>query len=88
MKVTTKKTNTHLFGIQFINPRPACTARVIVLGLSFCPSVRLSVTTFSPTTRNKTAKSDTNGFSATLALFDFGKNFEFESYGMNSKSRS
>ena len=27
-------------GMQ-INPRRACTARVIVLGLSFCPSVRL-----------------------------------------------
>ena len=39
-----------------INPRRACAARVTVLGLSFCPSVRLSVTTFSATTRNKAAK--------------------------------
>ena len=39
----------------FINPRHACAAKA-VLGLSFCLSVRLSVTTFSPATRNKTAK--------------------------------
>ena len=38
-----------------INPRRACAARVTVLGLSFCLSVRLSVTTFSAATRNKTA---------------------------------
>ena len=43
-----------------INPRRACAARVTVLGLSFrpsvCLSVCLSVTTFSATTRNKAAK--------------------------------
>ena len=42
------------------HPRHACAARVTVLGLSFrlsvCPSVRLSVTTLSPATRDKTAK--------------------------------
>ena len=46
--------------IPIVNPRRACAARVTVLGLSFCPSVRLSiclsVTTFYPATRNKTAK--------------------------------
>ena len=53
---------------NIINPRRACAARVTVLGLSF----RLSVTggtTFSPATRRR-PKSDTNGFSATLALFE------------------
>ena len=39
----------------FINPRRACAARVTVVVLSFCLSVCLSVTTFSATTRNKTA---------------------------------
>ena len=56
-----------------INPRRACEARVTVVVLSFrpssLPSVRLSVTTFSAATRKKTAISDTNGFSAILALF-------------------
>ena len=46
--------------IDIINPRRACAARVTVLGLSFClsvcPSVRLSGTTYSGTTRNKAAK--------------------------------
>ena len=46
--------------VLLINPRRACAARVTVLGLSFRLSVRLSVclsvTTFSPATRNKTAK--------------------------------
>ena len=39
-----------------INPRRACAARVTVLGLSFLPSVRLSGTPYSATTRNKAAK--------------------------------
>ena len=39
-----------------INPRRACAARVTVLGLSFRPSVRLSGTPYSGTTRNKAAK--------------------------------
>ena len=39
--------------VLFINPRRAC-ARVTVVGL--CVFVCLSVTTFSPTSRNKTAK--------------------------------
>ena len=38
-----------------INPRRACAARVIVVVLSFCLSVCLSVTTFTAATRNKTA---------------------------------
>ena len=45
---------THVHAV--INPRRACAARVTVLGLSFRLSVCLSVTTFSPATRNKTAK--------------------------------
>ena len=41
----------------FINPRRACAARVTVLGLSVCPSVRLSVRYhFFATTRNEVAK--------------------------------
>ena len=42
---------------------------LVQLGLRYlvCHSVHLCVTTFSATTRNKAAKSDTNGFSATLA---------------------
>jgi hypothetical protein len=37
------------------NPRRACAARVIVLGLSFRPSV-CAFTSISPATHNKTAK--------------------------------
>ena len=57
-----------------INPRRACAARVTVLGLSFrpsvCPSVRLSVCLlprFLPLRATRRPKSDTNGFSTTLA---------------------
>ena len=43
-----------------VNPRRACAARVTVLVLSYCPSVRPSVrlsrTPYSATTRNKAAK--------------------------------
>ena len=56
----------------FINPRRACAARVIVLGLLFCPSVCPSVCLlprFLPLRATRRPKSDTNGFSATLALF-------------------
>ena len=56
--------------IHFINPRRACAARVTVLGLSVRPSVRLSVCLSVTTLRaTRRPKSDTNGFSATLALF-------------------
>ena len=41
---------------EVINPRRACSARVTVLGLSVLPSVRLSGTPYSGTTRNKAAK--------------------------------
>ena len=52
-----------------INPRRACAARVTVVVLSFCLSVCLSVCyhVFCRATRRPI--SDTNGFSATLALF-------------------
>ena len=46
--------------VPFINPRRACAARVTVLGLSVRPSVRPSVrlsgTPYSSTTRNKAVK--------------------------------
>ena len=53
-----------------INPRRACAARVTVLGLSFRPSVCLSVCLFPrflPLRATRRPKSDTNGFSTTLA---------------------
>ena len=52
----------------FINPRRACAARVTVLGLSFCLSVCL-LPRFLPLCATRRPISDTNGFSATLALF-------------------
>ena len=55
-------------GNVVINPRRACAVRVIVLGLSFRPSVRL-LPHFLPLRATRRPKSDTNGFSATLALF-------------------
>ena len=54
--------------LNVINPRRACAARVIVLGLSFRPSVCL-LPRFLPLRATRRPKSDTNGFSATLALF-------------------
>ena len=42
--------------VTLINPRRACAARITVLGLSVLPSVRLSGTPYSATTRNKAAK--------------------------------
>ena len=51
-------TDIHI-GLQLcglINPRRACAARVTVLGLSVRLSVRLSVTKFCATTRNKQVK--------------------------------
>ena len=59
--------------VHVINPRRACAARVTVVVLSFCLSVCLSlclsVTTFSAVTATRRPISDSNGFSATLALF-------------------
>ena len=55
-----------------INPRRACAARVTVVVLSFCLSVCLSVCLlprFLPLRTTRWPISDTNGFSATLALF-------------------
>ena len=51
------------------------------------------ITTLSATTRNKPAKSDTNGFGATLVWFDFTfvdfrKTTLFESYGAKTESTS
>ena len=57
---------------DIVNPRRACAARVTVLGLSFRPSVVPSVCLlprFLPLRVTRRPKSDTNGFSATLALF-------------------
>ena len=59
------------FGM-LINPRHACAARVIVVVLSFCLSVCLSVCLlprFLPLRATRRPISDSNGFSATLALF-------------------
>ena len=59
-----------LGGMLLVNPRRACAARVTVLGLSFrlsvCPSVRL-LPRFLPLRATRRPKSDTNGFSTTLA---------------------
>ena len=55
-----------------INPRRACAARVTVVVLSFCLSVCLSVCLlprFLPLRATRRPISDSNGFSATLALF-------------------
>ena len=57
---------------ELINPRRACAARVTVLGLCVCVSVCLSVCLlprFLPLRATRRPKSDTNEFSATLALF-------------------
>ena len=55
-----------------INLRRACAARVMELGEKVCMCV--SVTTFSATTRNKLAKSNTNGW----LDFEFGNFTEFK----------
>ena len=62
--------------IIIINPRRACAARVTVVVLSFCLSVVLSVCLsvclfprFLPLRATRRPISDSNGFSATLALF-------------------
>ena len=55
-----------------VNPRRACAARVTVVVLSFCLSVCLSVCLlprFLPLRATRPPISDTNGFSATPALF-------------------
>ena len=55
---------------SLVNPRRACAARVTVLGLCVCLSVYLSVCLlprFLPPRATNRPKSDTNGFSATLA---------------------
>ena len=54
--------------IIIINPRRACAARVIVVVLSFCLSVCL-LPRFLPLRATRRPISDSNGFSATLALF-------------------
>ena len=55
-------------------------------GLQYLVCVSVSVCLlprFLPLRATRRPKSDTNGFSATLALFcDFGKNAAFESYGV------
>ena len=51
-----------------INPRRACAARVTVVVVSFCLSVCL-LPRFLPLRATRRPISDTNGFSATLALF-------------------
>ena len=73
----------------FINPRRACAARVTVV--VFCLSVCYHV--FRRYIRAKRRPiSDTNGFSATLALFlkqrFFGKNAAFESYGVKQSEEA
>ena len=55
---------------SLVNPRRACAARVTVLGLCVCLFVCLSVCLlprFLPPRATNRPKSDTNGFSATLA---------------------
>ena len=51
-----------------INPRRACAARVTVVVLSFCLSVCL-LPRLLPLRATRRPISDTNGFSAILALF-------------------
>ena len=51
-----------------INPRCACAARVTVVVLSFRPSICL-LPRFLPLRARRRPISETNGFSATLALF-------------------
>ena len=52
-------------------------------------SVVLSVTTFSATTRNKAAKSDTNGLNwLDFKNGDFRKSTAFKSYGVKTKRTS
>ena len=53
---------------RVINPRRACTARVTVVVLSFCLSVCL-LPRFLPLRAIRRLITDTNGFSATMALF-------------------
>ena len=65
---------------DIIKPRRACAGRVTVLGLSVRPSVRLSVRLlprFLLPRVMKWPRSDTNGFSTTLAFFDFRKSATF-----------
>ena len=53
-----------------LRTRRACSARFMVLGLSFQSlSVRLSVVSFLPLRATKRPKSATNGFSTALTLF-------------------
>ena len=74
-----------------INPRHACTARVIVLGLSFRPSFllsfRLSVCyhVFSLYAQQDGQKAIPTG---SVPHWLYFKNVVFESYGVKSKSRS
>ena len=78
-------TYTYVAGWTVINPRRACAARVTVVVLSFRPSVCL-LPRFHPLRARRRPISDTNGLSATLALFFkwhfFGKNPTFETYSV------
>ena len=69
------------------NPRRACAARVTVL-----PSVRLSGTTYSGTTRNKAAKKRYQRVQCHTGLIfqntDFRKSTAFKSYGVKTKRTS
>ena len=77
-----------MFGLGLvINPRRACAARVIVLGLSFRPSVRPSVCyhVFCRYTQRDGQKAIPTGSVPHWLYFkngDFGKNAAFESYGV------
>ena len=76
--------------MHIISPRRACAARVTVLVLSFCLSVCL-LPRFLPLRAKRRPINDTNGFSATLALFKnsvFCKNAEFESYGVKQSEEA
>ena len=81
--------------IDIVNPRCACAARVTVVVLSFCLSVCLSICLlprFLPLRATRRPISDTNGFSATLALFFlnsvFCKNAAFENYGVKQSEEA
>ena len=64
----------------------------MVLGLSFCPFVCLSVTTFSATTCNKAAKKRYQRVQyytgLILKMANFRRSTAFESYGVKTKQTS
>ena len=73
-------------------PWRASAARVTVLGLLFCPSVHLSVTTFSANTHNKAAKKRYQRVQCHIWLDfkngNFHKSTAFKSYGVKTKPTS